>query len=111
MYMPLLTVDPMAVLSDLPVTLPSLLSDGSWAAIITSLVDKLWASTIRICSWAKQLAHKDGFPGLESDDQHIHKDEAEISVFLARVMHRTCISLKDYLPFEKQLRLANLEVH
>nr|CAD1842905.1 unnamed protein product [Ananas comosus var. bracteatus] len=111
MYMPLLTVDPMTVLSDLPVTLPSLLSDGSWAAIITSLVDKLWASTIRICSWAKQLAHKDGFPGLESDDQHIHKDEAEISVFLARVMHRTCISLKDYLPFEKQLRLANLEVH
>ncbi|MQL78527.1 hypothetical protein Taro_010956 [Colocasia esculenta] len=54
-YMPLLLLDCDAVLSDLPVTLPSLLSDGSWSFIAEPLVANLWASTDRICKWALQL--------------------------------------------------------
>ncbi|XP_038982948.1 protein RST1 isoform X2 [Phoenix dactylifera] len=106
MYMPLLIINPTSVLSDLPVTLPSLLSDSSWGAISGPLVDKLWSSTERICTWAAQLANGNGFPRQDG----INEAEASMRIFLARVMCRTCISLKDYLPFHKQVRLANLEL-
>ncbi|KAH0467444.1 hypothetical protein IEQ34_004682 [Dendrobium chrysotoxum] len=55
-YMPLLIVKPEIVLSDLPITLPSLLSSSSWSAIAESCVDKLWQSTERICTWAVMLS-------------------------------------------------------
>lgn len=106
-YMPLLLVDPETVLSDLPVTLPSLLSETRWSAVAESAANNLWATTERICSWALQVAGNE-------DDLHsqgsISSDEAPNSAFLARILFQTCISLKDYLPVQKQLRLANLEI-
>ena len=33
-----------------------------------------------------------------------------MGAFLLRVMHRACVSLKDHLPLEKQLKLANMVV-
>lgn len=102
-YMPLLIMNPISVLSDLPVTLPSLLSDSSWGAISGPLLDKLWLSTERICTWAARLANGNGQDGID-------ESEASMVIFLAHVMYRTCISLKDYLPFDKQVRLSNLEL-
>jgi hypothetical protein len=40
------------VLSDLPVTLTSLLSDPSWDVVAESIVSNLWASVGRIYDWA-----------------------------------------------------------
>ncbi|XP_072999773.1 protein RST1 isoform X2 [Typha latifolia] len=105
-YMPLLVIDPTTVLSHLPVTLPSLLSDSMWSTVMNSLADKLWLSTNRICTWAKNLKYGDGFVSQD----HIHGSEADMSLLLARIMHQACISLKDFLSFEKQLRLANFAV-
>lgn len=104
--MPLLIVDRVTVLNDLPVTLPSLLSDSSWNSIAESLVQNLWASTERIYAWAMQLANNDSSLGPESIDS----SESCRSVLLARVMLNTCVSLKDYLSFEKQSRLANMVI-
>ncbi|WOL02957.1 protein RST1 isoform X1 [Canna indica] len=107
MYMPLLIADPTSVLSDLPVTLPSLMSINAWNTIAGTLVDKLWICTERICKWVKHLA----IAGSEASTKtyHIDASEACLSVFLARVLHGTCLSLKEFLPFDKQLGLANLE--
>uniref|UniRef100_A0A1D1Z387 Uncharacterized protein KIAA1797 n=1 Tax=Anthurium amnicola TaxID=1678845 RepID=A0A1D1Z387_9ARAE len=105
-YMPLLILNSRAVLSDLPVTLPSLLSDSSWSIIAEPLAAKLWASTQRICNWAIQL--QNGNENARLDD--IDRSENHRSVLLAHVMHQTCLSLRRYLPFEKQLRLANLSL-
>ncbi|KAL5979482.1 hypothetical protein ACLOJK_019386 [Asimina triloba] len=104
-YMPLLILDRASVLSDLPVTLPSLLSDSRWRTIAEPLVSHLWKSTARICEWAMQLATGNG-PTLASIDE----SESNMSHFLAQVMHGTCVSLKDFLPFEKQLRLATMAI-
>ncbi|XP_065012518.1 protein RST1-like isoform X1 [Musa acuminata AAA Group] len=106
MYMPLLTIEPTTVLSDLPVTLPSLLSDSSWSIIAGPLVDKLWVCTMRICTWAERLTIAGGSSTLDQIDA----SEAGLSIFLAHVMHETCLSLKQFLPFEKQLKLATLVV-
>ncbi|KAJ0962529.1 hypothetical protein J5N97_027651 [Dioscorea zingiberensis] len=102
---PLLTVDPVTVLSDLPVTLPSLLTDSNWSSSAETIVDKLWVSTERICDWASQL-NGEGYSSLRQ--HHINQSEAQISAFLSQVMHQTCVLLKDYLPLDKQLRLANI---
>lgn len=104
--MPLLIVDRVTVLNDLPVTLPSLLSDSSWNSIAESLVQNLWASTERIYAWAMQLANNDSSLGPESIDS----SESCRSGLLARVMLNTCVSLKDYLSFEQQSRLANMVI-
>ncbi|KAK1298001.1 hypothetical protein QJS10_CPB14g00074 [Acorus calamus] len=104
-YMPLLILDPVTVMSDLPVTLTSLLSGGSWSAIAESLVANLLASTERIYAWARQLEN-----GNSVSSSDIDRSENHLSAFLVRVMHQACVSLKDYLPFEKQLRLANLTI-
>lgn len=102
--MPLLIIDRVTVLNDLPVTLPSLLSDSSWNSIAESLVQNLWASTERIYAWAMQLANKVSCLGPESIDS----SESCRSGLLARVMLNTCVSLKEYLSFEQQSRLANM---
>ena len=48
-YMPFLTVNPHSVLSDLPVTLSSLLLDDSnWGLVAESVVLIMWTSTKRI---------------------------------------------------------------
>ncbi|XP_039143794.1 protein RST1 isoform X3 [Dioscorea cayenensis subsp. rotundata] len=102
--MPLLTVDPATVLSDLPATLPSLLTDSNWSSSAEFIVNKLWVSTERICNWASQL----NVEGDNSGQHQIHQSEAKISAFLSQVMHQTCVILKDYLPLDKQLKLVNL---
>ncbi|XP_028069666.1 protein RST1 isoform X6 [Camellia sinensis] len=105
-YMPLLVVDRHTVLSDLPVTLSSLLSDSSWGLVAESVASYLWASTERIYDWAMRIAPSDDSPIL----QPIDKSENVSAFFLLQVMHRTCVSLKDYLPPEQQFKLANLVV-
>ncbi|XP_020572456.1 protein RST1 isoform X2 [Phalaenopsis equestris] len=108
-YMPLLIVEPEIVLNDLPMTLPSLLSSSGWSVIAESSVHKLWLSTERICTWAAATLSRgaiDNFP----DSNYIDVSDVDTFVSLARLMHRTCLSLKDYLPLDQQLRLANIEV-
>ncbi|XP_055804568.1 protein RST1 isoform X2 [Solanum dulcamara] len=102
-YRPLLIVDKFTVLSDLPVTLTSLLSDSTWMVVADSVVSYLWASTERIYEWNKQL--KGG-----CDTQPIDTSENDIACFLLLVMYQACVSLKDHLPSEKQLQLANMVV-
>ncbi|KAK4603584.1 hypothetical protein RGQ29_012198 [Quercus rubra] len=105
-YMPLLILDRLTVLSDLPVTLTSLMSDPSWEVVAESIVSYLWVSTERIYNWATQNVSSDDTPGI----QPIDESENDMGAFLLRVMHRACVSLKDHLPLEKQLKLANMVV-
>lgn len=104
--MPLLTLDGLTVLSDLPVTLNSLLTETSWEVIAESVVSSLWASTERIYSWVTQTAPQEN----TSSSQPIDESERDMGSFLLKVMHQTCVSLKDYLPLEKQLKLANMVI-
>lgn len=104
--MPLLILDPLAVLSDLPVTLPALLEDRSWCVILQDLVPKLLMSTERLCSFAWNLQDKDDHAVVL---ENMEEDEA-ILLLLPSVMHKTCISLKRYMSFEEQLKLANIQV-
>lgn len=106
-YMPLLIVDRLNVLSDLPVTLTSLLlEDTSWRVVAESVVSHLWSSTVRIHAWAM---HKSGADNALSQ-QSIDRSEDDKSVFLLQVMHHACVSLKEFLPPAKQLGLANMVV-
>ncbi|XP_059670118.1 protein RST1 [Cornus florida] len=105
-YMPLLIVDPLTVLSDLPITLTSLLSDTSWGVAVESVVSYLWVTTERILDWATRIAHGDNSP----TPQPIDESENSMAIFLMQVMHRTCVYLRNYLSPEKQLRLANMVV-
>ncbi|KAM1491327.1 hypothetical protein PS1_023795 [Malus domestica] len=106
-YMPLLILDQHDVLSDLPVTLSSLLSDASWGGVVEFIVPSLFASTERIYNWTTRIKRGEDVP---PDMQPIDKSESSTAVFLLRVMHSTCVSLKHYLPLEKQLQLANMAV-
>lgn len=107
-YMPLLIVDRLTVLSDLPVTLTSLLSeDPNWEGVRESVVSLLFSLTERVNDWVTRVVWSgDDVPSL----QPIDESENETADFLMRVTHHTCVSLKDYLPLEKQLRLANMVV-
>ncbi|KAI3970453.1 hypothetical protein MKX01_024100 [Papaver californicum] len=110
-YMPLLVMDPETVLSDLPITLPSVLSNSSWKVVAESVVVNLWVSTQRVYDWAKWLATNagDNEVTLRQPQQHpIDTSENGNAIFLTRLLHETCVSLKDYLPLDKQLRLANM---
>ncbi|KAJ9135366.1 hypothetical protein P3X46_032557 [Hevea brasiliensis] len=105
-YMPLLTLDRLTVLSDLPVTLHSLLTEPSWEVVAESIVSHLLVSTERIYHWVTDMVLDDGAPNV----QPIDESENDMVAFLLPVMHQVCLSLKDYLPLEKQLRLANIVV-
>lgn len=94
------------MLSDLPVTLPSLLKEPSWEVVAESIVSNLWASTERIYHWVTNKVVFDDTPSTEPIDE----SENDMATFLLLVMHHTCVSLKEYLPLEKQLRLANMVV-
>lgn len=102
--MPFLILDEHAVLSDLPVTLGSLLSDSSWGVIAESVVSSFWASTERIHNWVRRVSWGEDVPLTHPIDE----SENYMAVFLLHIMHRTCVSLKDYLPLDKQLKLANM---
>lgn len=102
--MPLLVLDPVTVLSDLPVTLSSLLSDNSsWGVAAESMVSYLWASTERIYDWERGFDTPTPYPPIDDS-------ERDMAVFLLRMMHCACVSLRAYLPPEKQLKLANLMI-
>lgn len=102
--MPLLVLDPVTVLSDLPVTLSSLLLENSnWGVAVDSVVSYLWASTERIYDWERGFDTPMPYPPIDDS-------ESDMAVFLLRVMHHACVSLRAYLPPEKQLKLANLIV-
>ncbi|XP_057515701.1 protein RST1 isoform X2 [Amaranthus tricolor] len=102
-YMPLLILEPKAVLLDLPVTLSSLLSSIEWSVIAHTAVSYLWTLTLRIHNWAKTLAC-DG----ESPSSDIDPSEAEMSNLLIQVLLDTCHNLREFLCLKDQLLLANL---
>ncbi|GFP98937.1 protein rst1 [Phtheirospermum japonicum] len=106
-YMPFLFADNLSVLSDLPATLSSLLVGTSWEVVAETVASYIWKSTERIYDWAKRIERGDCFPGLS---QPIDRSENEMAAFLLQVTHRTCVYLKEYLPADKQLRLANMVV-
>ena len=105
-YMPLLILERQSVLSDLPLTLSSLLAESSWRDIAETVASNLWASTERIYNWATHITRGEDI----TEMQPIDESENEMAGFLLRVMHRTCLYLKDYLPLEKQLKLASMVV-
>lgn len=105
-YGSLLTLDQLSVLSDLPVTLPSLVTEPSWEVVAESIVSTLWTSTERIY----YLVTDKGPPDNTNSTQPIDGSEKDIASFLLHVMYHTCRCLKEYLPLEKQLRLANMLV-
>lgn len=76
--MPLLILDRLTVLSDLPVTLTSLMSDPSWEVVAESIVSYLWVSTERIYNWATQNVSSDDTPGI----QPIDESENDMGAFL-----------------------------
>lgn len=104
--MPLLTLNQFTVLSDLPVTLTSLLSDPNWETISESVASNLWISTARFYKWVRKDASLDDV----SHSLPIDRSENDNAVFLMQAMHQACVSLKDKLPFERQLKLANMVV-
>lgn len=103
--MPLLTLDPQNVLNNLPVTLNSLLYTSAWSSIAESVASCLFASTERIYL-ATQSPNVDGTHG----SQPIDESEIDAATSLLDVTHNTCVSLKDFLPFGEQLRLANMNI-
>ncbi|XP_019185386.1 PREDICTED: protein RST1 isoform X4 [Ipomoea nil] len=105
-YMPVLVVDQMTVLSDLPVTLTSLLSDSNWAVVAESVVSHLWSLTLRVYNLAKHTA--DDYP---PNQLPVDSSEYDKAAFLFQVLHHSCMSLKNYLPPEKLLQLANITIH
>lgn len=105
--MPLLILDSSTVLNDLPVTLTSLLSKPGWETVAESFMSHFWASTERIYNWVvTDLTSSQSSPST----QPIDKSENDMAALLLHVMHCACMSLKDYLPLEKQLRLSNMSV-
>ncbi|KAL6551467.1 hypothetical protein OROGR_007621 [Orobanche gracilis] len=102
-YMPILSADRLSVLSDLPTTLSSLLSGTSWEIVAETVASYIWNSTERFYDWARSVERS-------ACSQHIDGSEKEMAVFLLQVMHRTCVSLIEYLPADKQMRLANMVV-
>lgn len=106
-YMPLLILDRFSVLSDLPVTLSSLLNDPSWTVIAEHFTATLLASTERIYHWVTQPSCGEGTLTL----QGIDKSENSLAPSLLQVMHDACTLLRNYLPLEKQIALANMAIH
>ncbi|KAK9067315.1 hypothetical protein SSX86_014641 [Deinandra increscens subsp. villosa] len=103
-YMPLLIVNPHIVLSDLPVTLTSLLlDDSSWAVVTDSVVSLMWTSTKRIYDYVTN-------PHDFSSQGSLDESEKDTSAFLLKVMHHTCVAFKEHLLPEQQLMLANMIV-
>lgn len=102
--MPLLVADRESVLSDLPVTLTSLLLESTWGAVVEPVVSSLWTLTERIHDWTKSLLEEDDAPS----KQQIDRSENDKATFLLQVVYHACFSLKGYLPQEKQIKLANM---
>lgn len=102
--MPLLVADRDLVLSDLPVTLTSLLLESNWGTVVEPVVSSLWTLTERIYDWTRSLLEEEDAPS----KPQIDRSENDKAAFLLHVVHHACFSLKGHLPQEKQLRLANM---
>lgn len=104
--MPLLILDRVTVMNDLPVTLASLLSEPNWETIAESVVTYLWKSTERVYHWATSV--RSGEYDSSTSSQSIAKSENDIADLSLRVMLGACLSLKDYLSLQNQLTLSNM---
>uniref|UniRef100_A0A7N0TGW4 DUF3730 domain-containing protein n=1 Tax=Kalanchoe fedtschenkoi TaxID=63787 RepID=A0A7N0TGW4_KALFE len=105
-YMPLLILDRLTVLSDLPVTLKSLLTDPKWEPIAEPVATHLFTAAERIYEWRTCLSHSIRLPSL----CNIDSSEDAMADFLVQVLYHTCVSLRHYLPLDKQLRLSDMSV-
>ncbi|KAK4774376.1 hypothetical protein SAY86_009311 [Trapa natans] len=103
-YMPLLILDKVSVLSDLPLTLTCLLSDPNWEGIAGQFTSALWSSTERLYGWVTGTYLGREAPG----EQEINPSENLSALSLLHIMHTACFYLKKYLPLEKQIRLADM---
>lgn len=105
-YMPLLILDKVSVLSDLPLTLACLLLDPTWEAIAERLTSALWSSMERIHGWVTCTYLGGEGPG----QPEIDPSESRSALSLLHILHAACFYLKKYLPLEKQIRLADMEI-
>ncbi|CAM8925250.1 unnamed protein product [Rhodiola kirilowii] len=105
-YMPLLILDRLTVLSDLPVTLRSLLTDPKWEPIAESVATHLFTAAECIYKWRTCLSQSSTLPG----SCNIDSSEDVMADFLVQVLYHTCVSLRHYLTLDKQLRLTNMVV-
>lgn len=103
--MPFLTLDRSTVLSDMSVTVTSLLSDPNYEVITEPFISFLWTSLERIYSFATE---SDANTRLSS--QQIEGSEKDKAPMLMTVMHYICVAFREHLPLEKQLRLASMAI-
>lgn len=106
-YMPFLIVDQLTVLCDFPIALASLLSETSWRDVADSVVSLLWTTTERVHDWVTNMER---VPNDSPISQDIDQSEDIMAGFLLKLLHNACVLLKDYLPTEKQLSLANMVI-
>ncbi|KAL8110066.1 protein RST1 isoform X1 [Apium graveolens] len=106
-YMPFLIVDQLAVLSDFPIALASLLSETSWRDVADSVVSLLWTTTKRVHDW---VTNRKRVPNDSPNSEDIDQSEDSMAGYLLNLLHHACVLLKDYLPTEKQLSLANMVI-
>ncbi|KAG2261355.1 hypothetical protein Bca52824_068434 [Brassica carinata] len=104
-YMPFLTLDRSTVLSDMSVTVTSLLSDPNWEVVAEPFISFLWTSLERVYSFAT-----DSDANAKPSSQQIERSERDHAPMLVKVMHHICVAFRDHLPLEKQLRLAAMVI-
>lgn len=104
-YMPFLTLDRSTVLSDMSVTVTSLLSDTNWEVVAEPFISFLWISLERVYSFAT-----DSGANARPSSQQIEQSERAYAPMLVKVMHHICVAFRDHLPLEKQLRLAAMTI-
>lgn len=105
-YMPLLMLDQVTILADLPLSLNSLLSEPGWEFLAESITSSLWMLAERVHNWAMHLKHGES----SSNIQPIDGSENAIVDLLVSVTQHLCVYLKNYLSLDKQLRLASMEL-
>ncbi|KFK33679.1 hypothetical protein AALP_AA5G045700 [Arabis alpina] len=104
-YMPFLTLDRSTVLSDMSVTVTSLLTDLNWEVVAEPFISFLWTSLERVYRFATDSGANAGL-----SSQQIEQSERDYAPMLVKVMHHICVAFRDYLPLEKQLRLAAMAI-
>eukprot|EP01018_Ginkgo_biloba_P009771 Gb_07737 [translate_table: standard] len=101
-----LILDPMSVLQDLPLTLPSLFLDSNWRPIFDSVVQKLLSLIERIHTWLASLEKGD----CTNASISIDRCEKQVCSFLLDVMQQTCIAIRHHLPLDAQFKVVNMRI-
>ncbi|BFI25408.1 hypothetical protein MPTK2_1g20850 [Marchantia polymorpha subsp. ruderalis] len=96
----LLPLDPTWAIVDLPLTLPSLLSQPGWASTLEAFVYRFPELLDRLISMLDRN---------ELESTYFVHETLSPSLLLS-VLRRTCAGLKNYLPIETKLKLANLNI-